>query len=130
MEDNKNWLICSKQELSHAQCIEFSLPVEKMAFGRQSTEAFVINWMGNFLAYINSCPHTGVNLNWMPNQFFDLETRFLQCGLHGALFEPKSGLCVHGPCLAQSLSTLPLLEYDDKLYLDLAKLTGKSLTNA
>ena len=53
--------------------------------------------------YINRCPHTGVNLEWQPDRFFDMDDAFLQCATHGALFRPEDGYCVRGPCAGDSL---------------------------
>jgi len=119
------WLICAKQSLSHAQCYDFSLPADKITLtALLKADAFVLNWRDKYYAYQNSCPHTGVNLNWQPNQFFDFESRFVQCGIHGALFEPASGLCVRGPCLARSLAALPLIIHNENVFLDIARLAA------
>lgn len=59
---------------------------------------------GQVFAYINRCPHTGVNLDWMPNEFLDVSGQLLQCATHGALFRMDDGFCVHGPCVGRSLS--------------------------
>lgn len=48
-------------------------------------------------AYRNRCPHTGAPLDWQPGQFLDLTGELIQCALHGALFLPETGECVHGP---------------------------------
>jgi len=58
--------------------------------------------------YRNRCPHTGVNLEWQPDQFFDLDGAFLQCATHGALFRPEDGYCVRGPCAGDSLEFVPV----------------------
>ncbi len=57
--------------------------------------------------YLNRCPHTGVNLEWQPDRFFDMEGVFLQCATHGALFRPEDGYCVRGPCAGDSLQSIP-----------------------
>ena len=69
---------------------------------------FVIRYAGRVRAYINSCPHTGVSLNWSDEQFFDYAQEFVQCSMHGALFEPLTGLCVWGPCQGEKLHSLEL----------------------
>lgn len=57
-------------------------------------------------AYINRCPHIGVQLNWLPDQFMSLDGRYLQCSMHGALFRIKDGLCLHGPCVGRFLEPI------------------------
>ncbi|MGD8927230.1 MAG: Rieske 2Fe-2S domain-containing protein [Thioalkalispiraceae bacterium] len=104
--------VCPINQLQHASCVEFRLPPDQK-------EAFLINWHGKFYAYLNSCPHTQVTLNWTPDQFLDFESKFIQCSLHGALFEPDSGFCIHGPCLGKSLTTLPVTERGGMLCIEL-----------
>ncbi|MDT8404692.1 Rieske (2Fe-2S) protein [Sulfuriflexus sp.] len=57
-------------------------------------------------AYCNSCPHTGVNLEWLPDQFLDSGARYIQCAMHGARFRIDDGLCVSGPCTGDSLQRI------------------------
>jgi nitrite reductase/ring-hydroxylating ferredoxin subunit len=59
-------------------------------------------------AYFNVCPHTGVNLDWVPDRFLDVTSRFLQCATHGALFRLQDGFCIDGPCAGRSLRAVPL----------------------
>jgi len=120
------WLICARNQLPHAQCLEFSIPADRLLSPAAETDGFVVNWHGNYIAYQNSCPHTGASLNWMPNQFFDHESRYIQCGMHGAIFEPDTGLCIRGPCLAQSLLQLPLITQSDNLYILFDEFTHQS----
>ena len=58
--------------------------------------------------YRNHCPHTGVNLDWMPDQFLDLTESFIQCATHGAMFRIEDGYCLRGPCAGESLQKLYL----------------------
>lgn len=58
----------------------------------------VVRHEGQVHVYVNWCPHLGIELNFRPDEFFDIEHRFLQCANHGALFEIDSGLCILGPC--------------------------------
>jgi len=59
-------------------------------------------------AYKNSCPHTGVNLEWLPDQFLDDTRQYLVCSTHGALFQIEDGHCVAGPCQGDYLTALPV----------------------
>lgn len=61
---------------------------------------------GKVRAYRNRCPHTGINLDWVPDQFLDFSGSYLQCATHGALFRLHDGFCVRGPCAGQSLQAL------------------------
>ncbi len=67
-------------------------------------------------AYVNRCPHTGVNLDWVPDRFLDSSGHYLQCATHGALFRIHDGFCVHGPCAGQSLQPVSVEQHDGKLY--------------
>ena len=76
--------------------------------GRE-VEGFVIHKNGSVSAFINSCPHSGAPLNWNPHQFLDVEGDFIQCSLHGAIFRTNDGYCVRGPCVGESLKSMPVL---------------------
>lgn len=54
-------------------------------------------------AYRNRCPHTGAPLEWQPDQFLDYRGKYIQCGIHGALFKIENGYCLAGPCARRSL---------------------------
>ena len=92
------WQLCRTEELPDpgAQAFEIS-------HNDSLLEIFVLHWRDGWYVYKNQCPHTGVNLNWLPHQFFDTESEFVQCSVHGALFKPDSGLCIHGPCVGEAL---------------------------
>ncbi|MCK4865630.1 MAG: Rieske (2Fe-2S) protein [Gammaproteobacteria bacterium] len=104
--------ICDLKDLAELSGKEFI--VKNDAFKKE--EAFLIYYMGNCYAYENSCPHTGVNLNWQDEQFFSFDGRFLQCSLHGALFEPTTGACVRGPCQGQELKRIRFIIENGGVY--------------
>ncbi len=80
---------------------------------------FVVHNDGAFHAFINRCPHTGVNLEWQEDQFLDRDNAFIQCTGHDALFEINSGHCVYGPCTGDSLTLVQLNIIDNHLVADL-----------
>ena len=84
-------------------------------------EALLVNFDGTHFAYINRCPHTGITLDWVNNQFFSSDNRYLMCATHGAVFEPPTGECIWGPCVGLSLQSLPIETVDGQIY---AKLPG------
>jgi len=79
-------------------------------------ELIVVRWKGEVRAFRNSCPHTGVNLEWMPDKFFNYDNTFLQCSTHGALFRPEDGYCIAGPCANQSLEQIPITVIKECIY--------------
>ena len=103
-------------ELSHGNSKKFTM---KRA-GREF-EALLVNFDDTHFAYINRCPHTGITLDWVNNQFFSSDSRYLMCATHGAVFEPPTGECIWGPCVGLSLQSLPIEIADGQIY---AKLPG------
>ncbi len=82
----KFWLICQKYRL----------------------DAILINDRGNYYAYVNRCRHMPTPLDFVRDEFFSDDGRYLQCYTHGALYEFASGVCVSGPCKGESLYRLPV----------------------
>jgi nitrite reductase/ring-hydroxylating ferredoxin subunit len=85
----------------------------------QPHRLFVVRKDDVLAAYRNRCPHTGAPLEWLPDQFLDLDDSFIQCAIHGALFRPEDGYCLRGPCVGQSLERLELDVVDGRLQLTL-----------
>ncbi len=82
----KFWLICQKYRI----------------------DGFLINYQGDFHAYVNRCRHMTTPLDFVRYQFFTEDGQQLICMTHGALYDPRSGLCVDGPCKGLSLYQLPV----------------------
>lgn len=90
--------------------------------------AFVIRWLGlrqslmvirrgdRVFGYLNNCPHIGAPLDGQSGRFLDLTGCYIQCGMHGALFEPETGRCIGGPCAGKSLSPVPLSLDDGAIF--------------
>lgn len=92
---------------SHVICMMDDLP-EYGSIGLElnGEDYFAVRQGDLVYVYRNNCPHLGLRLNLMPNQFLDYDKRHIQCTSHGALFQIDTGLCVAGPCPNQSLETL------------------------
>lgn len=82
-----------------------------------AVDIFVVRTEGRLHIYKNRCPHTGAPLEWQPDQFLDIESHFIQCAMHGALFEIESGYCVRGPCAGNSLQSEELVMEGSAVYL-------------
>ncbi len=93
----------------------------ELDFHGQPLAVFVVHSNASFHAFVNRCPHTGVNLEWQEDQFLDLDQAFIQCSTHDALFEIDSGLCIAGPCVDESLQSLPLSQENGILWLEIGE---------
>ena len=71
-------------------------------------EVFLVRKANKLYGYINHCPHTGVNLEWVTDQFLDPSGGFIQCTTHGALFRIEDGVCLRGPCAGDRLKPIEL----------------------
>lgn len=76
--------------------------------GKYRIDAFLINDHGDFHAYVNRCRHMTTPLDFIRDEFFSEDRRYLRCYTHGALYEPATGLCISGPCKGESLYSLPI----------------------
>ena len=70
---------------------------------------------GQFHLYLNWCPHLGIELNFQPDVFLDMDNEFIQCANHGALFRVEDGECLSGPCSGQSLQAVPFTIEGDEV---------------
>ena len=86
-------------------------------FDTDKGKVFVVHFRGAVHLYRNQCPHQGVNLDWQPNTFLDMDNRMIQCAMHGALFKIDTGECIAGPCIGDKLTTANFKIKDGNLYL-------------
>lgn len=90
--------LCRIDEIAEGSARGFEIDGHSLLVARKDDQLSV---------FVNRCPHLGIELNFQPDEFFDLDRQFLQCANHGALFNADDGLCVHGPCKGQSLRPVP-----------------------
>ena len=91
--------LCELASLADGACRGFSVE-----WRGQPLDLLLVRQGQAIYGYVNSCPHTGATLNWLPDQFLDAEGTHIQCATHGALFRQQDGYCVYGPCAGQSLT--------------------------
>ncbi len=101
--------LCHLTELPLGASRGFSLPAPL------NEEIFLVRTAHGVFAYRNSCPHTGGPLDWIPDQFLDLDGRHIQCATHAALFRIEDGFCIRGPCAGQSLRPVAIRIDDDRI---------------
>jgi nitrite reductase/ring-hydroxylating ferredoxin subunit len=78
--------------------------------------AFVVRYRGRLLAYVNSCMHERLPLDFGDAHFFDEACDALVCCHHGARYRPETGECVAGPCVGSRLTPLRLEERGTELW--------------
>ena len=100
--------LCAPDELAEGHSRGFLIDRDTLFAVRKDGQVFV---------YRNRCPHRGIPLDGVPDQFFDDSGSLIQCAAHGALFLIESGECVAGPCAGQSLSALPCTETADGIWI-------------
>lgn len=98
--------LCSTHDINESEAKSFAL---------NETPVFAVKQDGQIFIYENACPHIGIRLEFVENQFLDMEKRFIQCSNHNALFEIDSGLCVSGPCHGKSLKPIPFEVHDNQI---------------
>lgn len=109
---SKPWIpVAQANELPPGSSRKFYLEV-----AGHEEECFVVNFEGNFYAYVNRCRHVPMSLDWVDNQFFTSDGRFLQCATHGARYLPQTGECVSGPPCGKFLRKLEVRLLDGLIY--------------
>lgn len=106
--------LCALDELSDPGSRGFEIAQGE---GELPLSLFLVRKDGRVHAYRNSCPHTGAPLEWLPNQFLDRDNGFIECALHGALFDIHDGRCLRGPCVGDHLGRLAVSVRDGVVWL-------------
>ena len=106
--------LCSLDELPEGSSRGFSVET-----GSGYQEVFLVRKNGRLFAYRNRCPHTGGPLDWVPDQFLNLDGDLIECATHDALFRIDDGSCVAGPCAGTALSPVSVAISDDEVLLEL-----------
>jgi len=83
-------------------------PGAKGPFRVGTVDVFVVHQGGRIRAWENSCPHAYAPLEMEPDRFLDLTRTYVLCSLHGAHFDPDTGICVLGPCKGRHLTAYPI----------------------
>ena len=107
-------ILCKTTDIEDPGSKSFEVKIK-----RKTQSIFVVHKNGEFFAYYNKCPHTGAGLEWQEGQFLDMDNALIQCATHDALFMIDSGECIAGPCVGDTLQTIPITINADVIELDL-----------
>jgi nitrite reductase/ring-hydroxylating ferredoxin subunit len=81
--------------------------------GRPREALVMLDYAGVPRAYLNQCRHLPIPLDVSGECLVD---GLLQCGTHGARYQPEDGLCVIGPCRGLRLYALELVQEGEQLF--------------
>ena len=79
-------------------------------------DAFVVRYRGQLLAYLNTCRHQALPLDFGDGRFFDDDYDAIVCCQHGARYRPESGECFAGPCVGARLTKLRVEEREGAVW--------------
>lgn len=98
--------VCKAEDLKNGEGRTFQFKRDGVQF-----EGFVIRAGGELFAYENRCRHLPLPLDYGDDRFFTPDAKHLVCSSHGALYEPHTGKCIHGPCAGASLKPLRIVGF-------------------
>jgi nitrite reductase/ring-hydroxylating ferredoxin subunit len=104
-------VLSDARQLAEGAGARFSVAVEGV-----QRDAFVVRYRGRLYAYLNTCRHELLNLDFGDAHYFDEDYDALVCCHHGARYRPENGACVIGPCAGGRLTALALEERDGALW--------------
>jgi nitrite reductase/ring-hydroxylating ferredoxin subunit len=81
-----------------------------------SRDAFAIRWRGQAYAYVNSCRHQSLPLDFDDAHFLADDGSAIVCVHHGAEYRPDTGQCTEGPCEGARLTALALEQRGKELW--------------
>lgn len=105
------WL-CESSQLSEAG----TAVMFEVREGGRHVPAFAVRYQSTVRAYLNRCAHVPAQMDWQPGEFWDTDRQYIVCAMHGAHYQPSSGLCVLGPCRGAYLTPIALLEKEGQVY--------------
>lgn len=97
-------VLCRLEAIADGQAKGFAVAPD----GAAPVDIFVVRVGDAVFGYVNSCPHTGLNLDWVEDRFIDADGSYILCANHGALFRKTDGHCVAGPCAGDALKAVPV----------------------
>ena len=104
-------VVSDVRRLEEGAGARFSVAVEGV-----QRDAFVVRYRGSLYAYLNTCRHELLPLDFGDARFFDDAYDALVCCHHGARYRPETGECLGGPCAGGRLTPLALEEQASELW--------------
>jgi len=108
------YVFISKRNFSDLSTRSFQVVVKGKLF-----QGFVVKKGGRYFAYQNLCQHLPITLDLRDSDFFTHDKQFLQCHMHGAMYEVETGFCIAGPCQGARLVALELQEEEGRVVISI-----------
>ena len=83
-------------------------------------DAFILRRKGQFLSFLNECPHWSVDLDMGDGEFYDSTADRIYCKNHAALFVLPTGECEIGPCRGRFLTRFSISTRPSGIEIELA----------
>ena len=104
-------VLAEARRLGESQGLRFRISLEGI-----ERSAFAVRYRGIVYAYLNTCRHQSLELDFGDAHFFDDDYDALVCCHHGARYRPDTGECVGGPCAGGRLTALAIEDRDGGLW--------------
>ena len=104
-------VIADARRIGEGAAARFAVTVDGV-----SRDAFAVRWKGRVFAYVNTCRHQSLPLDFGDLHFFDEAYDALVCCHHGARYRPDSGECFDGPCAGARLTRLVIEARGEELW--------------
>ena len=98
-----NVVLCRLDALASPGARNFVLRV-----GADRFHGFVVRYDRTVHGYVDRCPHAGLPLAQVLDQYLSPNGDLIVCSWHGAVFDPQTGQCRGGPCAGAALSPWPV----------------------
>ncbi|WP_419722881.1 Rieske (2Fe-2S) protein [Sphingobium aquiterrae] len=99
--------LCPLEEIADGAARNFVLQLRAGRF-----HGFVVRKGDRLAGYVDQCPHAGLPLARILDDYLTPDGRLIACSWHGALFRIADGRCVGGPCTGQHLRPWPVALVD------------------
>lgn len=95
--------LCLRDEIADGTARNF---VIQMRAGR--FHGFVVRDGADFRGFVDRCPHAGLPLAKVLDDYLSPDGTQIVCAWHGAIFSTADGKCLGGPCMGQKLTPWPV----------------------
>jgi len=86
-----------------------------LQIGGNRFHGFVVRRGEAVFGYVDRCPHAGLPLAQVLDQYLTPDGGMIACSWHGAVFSIEDGACLGGPCAGGRLTSWPVRVEDGRI---------------